>query len=136
MSNNAVEVANKLGAVVSPLQVLNTMLEVGDKWVNEVQKAKSQRAEIDAWKDSQIERIHAQRDVLLKALDLTFDERRENFGRLFNGLDAAMQSNDATLAASILESITELAKESPFKELANVEIIVTELKRPGQVWEV
>jgi len=39
-------------------------------------------------------------------------------------------------AASFLESITDLAKTSPFKELANVEIIVSELERPGQVCDV
>ena len=81
-------------------------------------------------------KIHAQETVLLKALDLTFDERRENFRRLFDGLDTAMAAGDAAQAASVLESITDLAKASPFKELANLEIIVAELKRPDQVWDV
>jgi len=131
-----VKVAKKLGANVNPLEVVQTMVEYADRWVSEVQRAKSDRAGIAAWEHVQTERIHTQGAVLLKALDLTFDERRENFHRLFDGLDSAMTAGDSAQAASVLESITDLAKASPFKELANLEIIVSELKRPDQVWDV
>ena len=131
-----VVVAKKLGASVAPLEVVQTMVEYADRWVAEVQRAKSDRAAIEAWEAVQIKKIQAQEMVLLKALDLTFDERRENFRRLFDGLDTAMAAGDAAQAASVLESITDLAKASPFKELANLEIIVSELKRPDQVWDV
>jgi hypothetical protein len=134
--SQAVVVKNKLGAVVNPLQVLQVMLETADSWVTEVQKAKTDRAQIAVWEHVQTDKIRAQREVLLKALDLTFDERRENFRRMFDGLDQAMAAGDPAQAASFLESITDLAKTSPFKELANVEIIVSDLKRPGQVWDV
>lgn len=133
---NKVEVAKKPGAVVNPLDVLQTMVEYSQLLITEVQRAGTDRAAIAAWKDVQVGKIHAQRDVLLKALDLTFDERRENFRRLFDGLDAAMAAGDTPQTASVLESITDLAKTSPFKELANLEIIVAELKRPDQVWDV
>lgn len=126
----------KLGSNVNPFEVLQTMVEYADRWVAEVQQAKTDRAEIAAWERVQLEKIEAQRAVLLKALDLTFDERRDNFQRLFDGLDVAMAAGDAGQAAAFLESITDLAKESPFKELANLEIIVSELKRPGRVWDV
>lgn len=132
----AVVVKNKLGAVVNPFQVLQVMLETADGWVIEVQKAKTDRAQIAAWEHVQTDKIRAQREVLLKALDLTFDERRENFRRMFDGLDQAMAAGDPAQAASFLESITDLAKTGPFKELANVEIIVSELKRSDQVWDV
>ena len=112
------------------------MVEYADRWVAEVQHAKTDRAAIAAWESVQTDKIHAQRAVLLKALDLTFDERRENFRRLFDGLDAAMAAGDTTRPPPFVESITDLAKESPFKELANLEIIVSELKQPEQVWDV
>lgn len=131
-----VVVARKLGAKVNPLEVVQTMVEYADRWVTEVQRAKSDRAGIASWEHVQTERIHVQRAVLLKALELTFDERRENFRSLFGGLDTAMAAGDAAQAASLLESITDLAKTSPFKELANLEIVVSELKRPDQVWDV
>ena len=58
------------------------------------------------------------------------------FRRMFDGLDQAMAAGDPAQAASFLESITDLAKTGPFKDLANVEIIVSDLKRPDQVWDV
>ena len=136
MKAQAVVVSKKVGAVVDPFQLLQTVVEYGDKWVTEVQRGMTERAEIGAWEQVQTDKIRAQRDVLLKALDLTFDERRENFRRLFDGLDAAMEADDAAQASSFLESITDLAKESPFKDLANVEIIAADLKRPDKTWEV
>ena len=135
-SQRAVVVSEKLGVSVDPLAVVNTLVEYGDKWLVEVQRAQVERAEIAAWEHAQVERIHAQREVLLKALELTFDERRENFRRLFDGLDSALVAEDPSQVASFLESITELAKSSPFQELANLEIVVSELKRPDQVWDV
>jgi hypothetical protein len=134
--DNKVEILKKAGAVVNPLDVLHTMVDQTQLLITEVQRATTERAAISDWKRVQVEKIHAQRDVLLKALDLTFDERRENFRRLFDGLDAAMAAGDTSQTASVLESITELAKTSPFQELANLEIIVSELKRPDQVWDV
>ena len=136
MKAQSVVVSKKIGAVVDPFQLLQTVVEYGDKWVTEVQRGMTERAEIGAWEQVQTEKIRAQRDVLLEALDLTFDERRENFRRLFDGLDAAMEADDAGQASAFLESITELAKESPFKDLANVEIIAADLKRPDMTWDV
>lgn len=133
---NKVVVAEKLGATVVPLDVLQKMVESARTLITEVQSAETERAAIAAWENAQVERIQAQRAVLLKALELTFDERRENFRRLFDGLDSAISSGDTSQVASFLESITDLAKESPFKELANLEIVVAELKRPDQVWDV
>lgn len=132
---NAV-VANKPGAVIDPSQVLQLIVAVASDWAKEVQRARVERADIAAWEKVQTDKIRSQREVLLKALDLTFDERRENFRRMFDGLDRAMDGGDASQAASLLESITDLARTSPFKELANVQIIASELKRPDQVWDV
>lgn len=136
MNAGAVVVTKKIGVVVDPLQLLQSVVEYGDKWVTEIQRGMTERADIAAWEQVQTDKVRAQRDVLLKALDLTFDERRENFRRLFNGLDAAMEAGDAPQASSFLESITDLAKESPFKDLANVEIIAADLKRPDKTWDV
>ena len=137
MSNpRAVVVSEKIGVTVDPLAVVQTLIEYGDKWVVEVQRARVERDGIAAWEHAQVERIHAQREVLLKALELTFDERRENFRRLFDGLDSALAAEDTGQVASFLDSITDLAKSSPFQELANLEIVVAELKRPDQVWDV
>jgi hypothetical protein len=53
----AVVVSEKLGVTVDPLAVVQTLIEYGDKWVVEVQRAKAERAGIAAWEHTQVERI-------------------------------------------------------------------------------
>ncbi|MEU8300854.1 hypothetical protein AB0C04_26655 [Micromonospora sp. NPDC048909] len=117
-------------------QVLSQMVGTADQWVKVIQEESTRREEIRAWEATERERIVAQRDVLLRGLELTHDERRENFQHLFDNLDVAMRKDDATTAASLLDSITELAKSSPFKDLGNVEFVVHELKQPDRTWKM
>ena len=129
-------IAGKAVGVADLGQVLSQMVDAADQWVKVIQEETTRREEIRAWEASERERIVAQRDVLLRGLELTFDERRENFRRLFDNLDLAMRSNDAQTAAGVLDSITELAKSSPFKDLGNVEFVVNELKQPDRTWKI
>lgn len=116
--------------------VMSQLLDAADQWVRVIQEEETRRQEIRSWEATERERIIAHRDVLILGLELTFDERRENFRRLFDNLDVAMRNNDPQSAASVLESITELAKSSPFKDLGNVEFIVNELKQPSRTWTI
>jgi len=134
--NGLVKVVNSAGKSIDPMQLLNTVVSYGRDWMLEEQRGRTERKAIESWRVAQLERIRAQQEVLLKALELTFDERRENFSGLFQALDAAIAAGDTHLAASILESITDLAKTSPFKDLQNVQLVVAELKRPDKVWDV
>jgi hypothetical protein len=129
-------VVGKAAQAVDLGQVLSQMVGTADQWVKVIQEESTRREEIRAWEATERERIVAQRDVLLRGLELTHDERRENFRRLFDNLDVAMRKDDATTAASLLDSITELAKSSPFKDLGNVEFVVHELKQPDRTWKM
>lgn len=117
-------------------QVVSQMVDAADQWVKVIQEESTRREEIRGWEATERERIVAQRDVLLRGLELTHDERRENFRRLFDNLDVAMRGEDAATAAKLLDSITELAKSSPFKDLGNVEFVVNELKQPDRTWKM
>lgn len=126
----------------SPAMVVDTFRLVvasAHEWVTVVAQERTKRDEIRAWEKSQLEIIHVQRDFLLSALDKTFDERRENFRRLFNNLDAALNSDredSAVQVADLLEAITDLAKTSPFKDLKSPTLVVQEFLRSGRVIEL
>lgn len=127
---------NKAMPVVDLGKVLSQMVDAANQWVKVVQEETTRREEIRSWELTERERIVAHRDVLLRGLELAHDERRENFRRLFDSLDTAMGDDDAVTAASLLESITELAKTSPFAELANVQFVVNELKQSDRTWKL
>lgn len=128
--------ATKAVRVVDLGRVVSQMVDAADQWVKVVQEESTRREEIRAWEATERASIVAKRDVLLRGLELTHDERRENFRRLFDSLDVAMRGDDAAAAASVLDSITELAKSSPFKDLGNVDFVVNELKQPDRTWKM
>ncbi|WP_457188677.1 hypothetical protein [Nocardioides sp. P5_E3] len=128
--------AGKAVQAINLGQVVSQMVDAADQWVKVIQEESTRREEIRGWEATERERIVAQRDVLVRGLELTHDERRDNFRRLFDNLDVAMRSDDAATAAKLLDSITELAKSSPFKDLRNVEFVVNELKQPDRTWKM
>jgi len=109
------------------------------EWRTVVAQEDTKREEIRAWEKTQLEIIQVQRDFLLAALDKTFDERGENFRRLFDQLDGALTStreDSAAQVADLLGAITDLAKESPFKDLKSPTLVVQEFLQSGRVIEL
>ena len=68
-------------------------------------------------------------------LDKSFDERAHNFRTLFSVVDSAVASGNNQQLALVLNSITELAKSSPFKNLANLNNVRAALDDPNHEWE-
>lgn len=138
-ASNAVEA---LLPTPSPAMVVDSFRLVVtsvNEWVTVVAQEQTRRQEIRAWEKSQLEIIHVQRDFLLTALDKTFDERSENFRRLFDQLDAALVSDRddaATQVSDLLGAITDLAKTSPFKDLKSPTLVVQEFLQSGRVIEL
>ncbi len=131
-----VKAVTSVGKSVDPLQLLNTVISYGRDWMIAEQQGRTERKAIDSWREVQLSRIRRQQQLLLRALELTFDERRASFSSMFDALDAAIAAGNTDLAASILESITDLAKTSPFKDLQNLELVMDDLKRPDKVWDL
>lgn len=121
------------------LDVFNKVVESANQWITVVAQEQTKRQEIATWERTQLEIIAVQKEFLLTALDKTFDERRENFRRLFDDLDTALvsQADDAAArVADILGAITDLAKTSPFKDLKSPEIVVQEFLQSGRTIEL
>lgn len=100
----------------------------------EVQKTK--RKEIEAERDMYISKINAQKEVMLAYLDKTFDERKENFDKLFQLVDHALATNNTQALAMGLDSINQLAASSPFKDLASIESTQKALEDKDHIWDI
>lgn len=126
----------------SPAMVADTfnlVISSANEWIAVVSQEKTKRQEIRSWEKVQLEIIEVQKEFLLTALDKTFDERSENFRRLFDDLDSALVSgaeDAAARVADLLAGITELAKTSPFKDLKSPEIVVQEFLQSGRAIEL
>ena len=115
------------------------VLQSTNEYISVIEQERTKRIEIQASLTQQLEVIHVQRDFLLSGLEKTFDERRENFQRLFDQLDVALVSSSddsGSQIAEILGAITDLAKISPFKDLKSPALVVQEFLQSGRAIEI
>lgn len=99
----------------------------------EVQVTK--RVGIAAERDVAIAGIRAQQELLQNYLDRSFDERAENFTRLFDVVDDALATGNMNALALGLESVIKLATSSPFKDLRSIEETSAALTDPSHEWD-
>ena len=121
-------------AVMNPLDCLQQMVSACTDYLKVAEQERTKRREIEAWEQETVAKINAQRDLLMAYLDRSFDERAENFRSLFCVVDQAIATGNNDQLALALHSITEIAKSSPFKELANLTSVRAALDDPNHEW--
>jgi hypothetical protein len=119
---------------LNPAECLQQMVSAYTDYLKIAEQEQTKRREIDAWEKEAIAKINTQRDLLMAYLDRYADERAENFRALFNVVDKAMSSGNNEQLALTLNEITEIAKSSPFKELANLTSVRAALDDPDHEW--
>ncbi|WNZ60039.1 hypothetical protein QEG98_29005 [Myxococcus sp. MxC21-1] len=124
-------VKNPTPGLAEVLEGLKTVAEC----VRDIQKEKTEQVRIQMTAQVDVERIRANRDVLLDYLDRSFDERKENFRQLFARLDTAIASNNTELTGAVLDSVLKLADSSPFKALRDVAATREALNEKGKEWQ-
>lgn len=115
--------------------VITDVIGAVEEWVQIVEQEKTKRADIAAKESATLAAIAADRDILLTYLDRSFDERKDNFDKLFAALDAAMR-NDQSVVADLLGAITTLALKSPFADLADGPSVLARLNDKDTEWAV
>lgn len=120
---------------LNPAESLQQMVSAYTEYLTIAEQERTKRRDIEAWEKEAITRINAQRELVITYLDRSFDERAENFRALFGVVDDALLSGDNQQLALALNSITEIAKSSPFKDLANLNNVRAALNNPEHVWE-
>ncbi|WP_339383471.1 MULTISPECIES: hypothetical protein [unclassified Tychonema] len=99
------------------------------------EQERTKRRGIEAWEKATIADIQAKRDVLIKYLEGSFDERANNFKFLFEKVDETIAIRDNNQLSLAMTSITEIANSSPFKDLADLTSVRTALDDPDHEWE-
>ncbi|MEH2262077.1 hypothetical protein [Nostoc sp.] len=129
------KVTTVVNEFINPAEYLQQMVLTYTDYLKVAQQEKTKRREIDAWEKETITKINAQRELLMAYLDRSFDERAENFRALFAVVDHAIASGNNDQLALTLNSITEIAKSSPFKDLANLATVRAALDDPNHEWK-
>lgn len=84
------------------------------------EQERTKRAEIASDTAIRLAELEQAREMLAQYLNQSFDERKENFARLFEALDRAQAQGDQVGMGATLDGILSLAKSSPFMSLGEV----------------
>lgn len=123
-----------LGVGGDASQCFHAVVEAYKEYKIVAEQEQTKRRCIEAWEKTTIAQIQAQRDVLIDYLNRSFDERADNFRFLFEKVDQAIADGDNNLLTLSLHSITEIAKSSPFKDLADLTSVRAALNNPDHEW--
>ena len=120
--------------IINPAECLQQIVFACTDYMKVAEQEQTKRREIEDWEKETIAKINATRDLLMEYLDRSFNEREKNFRALFSVVDQAIAAGNNEQLALALHSITEIAKSSPFKELANLASVRAALDDPNHEW--
>lgn len=124
----------KIWTTINPTETLQQIVSAYTDYLTIAEQEQTKRQEIKSREKETIAKIDATRDLLMKYLDRSFDERADNFRALFDVVNCAIAADNNEQLALALHSITEIAKSSPFKELANLASVRVALDDPNHEW--
>jgi hypothetical protein len=129
------QIAGKVAGVKLPavahLNPLTFISDVADLWMR-LEREKTERRRIEAETEVRLAEIRERSAVFLEYIDRAFAERSENFRRLFQLADRAMDEHNHEALAVALHGVVELAKTTPFSQLADMERTKKMLLGPPQ----
>jgi hypothetical protein len=117
-------------------EVLNSFVTMAGEVTKFTEVQKTKRKEIEAKRDILVNKIQSQKEIILAYLEKSFDERKENFAKLFSIVDSAIVNNNMHQLAMGLDSINKLADSSPFKALASIESTRLALEDKNHEWDI
>jgi thioredoxin-like negative regulator of GroEL len=127
--------ANGLIPPLNPAVCFSQLVNAYADYQRVVQEERTYRREIAAWEKATLATIEQRRAVMMQFLNRTFDERAETFRNLFALADQAIAAGDNDQLAAVLISLVDLAKTSPFNDLANLAKVEAALDSPDHSWE-
>ena len=116
------------------LEAMNKLTEMAGEVAKFTEVQKTRRKEIEAQRDIIVEQIKSKKEIILYTLERTFDERKDNFRKLFDVIDDALAKNNIQQLQLGLSSMNHLAALSPFKSLESIESTQKALGDKDHTW--
>ena len=105
---------------IDPTSAFQSLVSLYKDTTKVIEEEKTKRDKIKADRDVKLEAIKFQRDFFMEYLEKTYDERKENFAKLFIVIDDAIKKDNIQQLSIGLDSLNKLAAESPFKVIADI----------------
>jgi len=130
-SKDLLGLAGKVVDKADPTALISSIKEVGNKYyelqiVREQEQTK--RAQIQKDKEVTLNKINTLREMFMTYMNRSFDERKDNFDKFFKIVDDAIEKNNMQELQMGLQSINQLAAQSPFKPIADMAMLTRTLE--------
>ena len=113
-------VSSQQSQVAGPVQGFVEVVQAWQQYLRIKETEKTKRVEIRAHAQVEITNIREKTQLLRDYFVMAFAERRENFDRCFQLLDAGLNSGNDKQIDTALSLIVTVIKESPLKQAAEV----------------
>ena len=123
INNKMISVSNGKPGPAQMVEMTKFFIDKSAEVAKFCEEQRTKRAEIRARAQVAIHQIDAVREFLQSYLDKTFDERRMLFAKEFEIVDKCLATGNVQALAVSLNAITDLAKSSPFKALADIKSV-------------
>jgi len=100
------------------------------------QQEETKREKIRAEKEMVIARINSCKELFMAYMEKSFDERKDNFAEYFKVVDYALENNNMQALQMGLQSINQLAAQSPFKGLADMNLLTQTMSSDDDVLDI
>ena len=102
------------------LDAFNLLVKTHHDYKVIAQQEQTKRADITAWRDTQIVSIQAQKELLHDYLAHTFAERRHTIDEMFIRLDKSIEDGNMEVMNAAMGSIVNIVQSSPLKEARQI----------------
>ena len=133
---NLPDLPGKAVGSIDALAALNNVVEAGREYLKLREEHRTTRAQIDAYRTLETERVRAAERVLTSYFDEVFKERASNFREMWVRLDAAAEAGNDDTVRDVLGAIITLAQTSPLSGIADLSAVRAALDDPNKVWEL
>ena len=123
INNKMLSVSNGKPGPAQMVEMTKFFIDKSAEVAKFCEEQRTKRAEIRARAQVAKHQIDAVREFLQSYLDKTFDERRMLFAKEFEIVDKCLATGNVQALAVSLNAITDLAKSSPFKALADIKSV-------------
>lgn len=129
-------IGQSLNSPAEVLSFIKAFTEAATDAVKFCEVQETKRENIRATRDVYIKRLEVQRDIIIDYLERSFDERRKLFELQFKVVNHALETGDTKQLELSLQSINDLAKSSPFKDLAEIGKVQQALSQEGSTFDI
>jgi fructose-1,6-bisphosphatase/sedoheptulose 1,7-bisphosphatase-like protein len=121
---------------VDALAALNQLVTAARESIEIHETESTKREKLRTYRETEVRRIKSSEKMLQQYFDQIFAERAVTHGKLFAGLDVALERGDTAALQTIVGGIVEVARTSPLAGMGDIAQLKRAMEDPDAVFDL